>query len=344
MESPFVGHSEMARRMREVDWAGTTLGPPQRWPASLRTAVELLLRSQLPMYVAAGPRWALLYNDAYAPLLGDRHPDALAAPFATTWPELWPGLQPALADALAGKAVFQEDMPMLLARRDRPEEAWFTYSLSALGADESGAEGVFCACTETTGRVIGERRLRALSELARLGDATDVQAAGTAAVDVLSRYRADVPPPCSTCSTATAAVHGSWPRRASSRASRWPRRRSATTTSGRRPSGRWRRPGSAPSSPVWPAPCLTGGSPAAVRCAPGFSAASGTTRRRSTRPSPCRSGSARTGRRECSSPASAPTWRWTTTTARSSSWSASTSPRPPLPRTRSPRSSGVPST
>ncbi len=193
MESPFVGHSEMARRMREVDWAGTTLGPPQCWPASLRTAVELLLRSQLPMYVAAGPRWALLYNDAYAPLLGDRHPDALAAPFATTWPELWPGLQPALADALAGKAVFQEDMPMLLARRGRPEEAWFTYSLSALGADESGAEGVFCACTETTGRVVGERRLRALSELARLGDATDVQAAGTAAVDVLSRYRADVP-------------------------------------------------------------------------------------------------------------------------------------------------------
>ena len=91
MESPFVGDSEMARRMREVEWAGTPLGPPHRWPAALRTAVGLLLRSQLPMYIAAGPEWALLYNDAYAPMLGARHPQALAAPFATTWPEGGPG-------------------------------------------------------------------------------------------------------------------------------------------------------------------------------------------------------------------------------------------------------------
>ena len=150
MESPFVGDSEMARRMREVDWARTSLGPPPGWPAALRTAVTLLLRSQLPMYVTAGPRWSLLYNDAYAPVLGARHPDALAAAFADAWPEVWPGLQPVLADALAGKAVFQEDMPMLLARRGWPEEAWFTYSLSAVG--EPGTGGVFCACTETTGR------------------------------------------------------------------------------------------------------------------------------------------------------------------------------------------------
>ncbi len=193
MESPFVGDSEMARRMREVDWVGTPLGPPAGWPPALRTAVELLLRSQLPMYVAAGPRWSLLYNDAYAPMLGARHPDALAAAFADAWPEVWPGLQPVLADALAGKAVFQEDLPMLLARRGWPEEAWFTYSLSAIGGEEPGADGVFCACTETTAQVVGERRLRALGELAELGSATDVEAAGAAAVEVLSRYRADVP-------------------------------------------------------------------------------------------------------------------------------------------------------
>ena len=165
MESPFVGDSEMARRMREVEWAGTPLGPPHRWPAALRTAVGLLLRSQLPMYVAAGPEWALLYNDAYAPMLGARHP----------------------------QAVFQEDLPMLLARQGWPEETWFTFSLSAVGAVESGADGVFCACTETTGRVIGERRLRALGELAELGSVTDAKAAGVAAVDVVARDRADVP-------------------------------------------------------------------------------------------------------------------------------------------------------
>ena len=70
-------------------------------------------------------------------------------------------------------------MVHLLAERDRGEDP--------------GADGVFCACTETTAQVVGERRLRALGELAELGSATDVEAAGAAAVEVLSRYRADVP-------------------------------------------------------------------------------------------------------------------------------------------------------
>ena len=74
-------------------------------------------------------------------MLGARHPQALAVPFATTWPEVWPGLQPALADALAGKAVFQEDLPMLLARQGWPEETWFTFSLSAVGAAEPARTG-----------------------------------------------------------------------------------------------------------------------------------------------------------------------------------------------------------
>jgi hypothetical protein len=91
VESPFVGDSEMARRMREVDWAGTPLGPPDWWPAALRTTVGLMLRSQLPMYVAWGPQWRLLYNDAYALLLGARHPGALGAEFPLVWPEVWAG-------------------------------------------------------------------------------------------------------------------------------------------------------------------------------------------------------------------------------------------------------------
>ena len=191
MESPFVGDSEMARRMRDVAWADTAFGPPDGWPVALRTAVELMLRSTLPMYVAWGPRRGLLYNDAYAPLLGTRHPDALGAEFATVWPEVWPALRTAFDEVLAGSAVFQEDQLMLLERRGRPEEGHFTYSLGAIGTGDAG--GIFCACTETTGRVVGERRLRALAELGELPGAPDVEAACTAAVGVLAAYRADVP-------------------------------------------------------------------------------------------------------------------------------------------------------
>ena len=56
MESPFVGDSEMARRMRDVAWADTPFGSPDDWPRTLRTAVALMLGSTLPMYVAWGPR------------------------------------------------------------------------------------------------------------------------------------------------------------------------------------------------------------------------------------------------------------------------------------------------
>jgi PAS domain S-box-containing protein len=191
VESPFVGDSEMAGRMRTLDWAGTPAGPSAGWPAALRTAVALLLRSRLPMYVAWGPQQLLLYNDAYAPLLGARHPRALGAPFADIWPEVWPGLQPVFRDVLAGTSVFQEDLLMVLERRGWPEEAYFTFSLSGIGDDEGA--GVFCTCTETTRRVVGERRLLALGELGELGGAADVEAACTAAVEVLSAHRADVP-------------------------------------------------------------------------------------------------------------------------------------------------------
>jgi PAS domain S-box-containing protein len=193
VESPFVGDSEMARRMREADWAGTPLGPPDGWPAPLRTAVGMMLRSQLPMYVAWGPQWQLLYNDAYAPLLAARHPDALGAPFATTWPEVWPGLRPAFEEVLAGTALFQEDLLMVLERRGYPEEAYFTFSVSAAGEPGSAYVGAFCACTETTQAVVGERRLRALGELGELAGAPDVETACAEAVEVLAGYRADVP-------------------------------------------------------------------------------------------------------------------------------------------------------
>jgi hypothetical protein len=183
----------MARRMREVPWAVTPFGPPDRWPAALRTAVALMLRSKLPMYVAWGPRWRPLHNDAYAPLLGARHPDALGAEFPAVWPEVWPALRAAFQEVLTGSVVHREDQLMVLRRRGRPEEGHFTYSLGAIGGDDGRDIGVFCACTETTGRVVGERRLRALAELGKLATSSDAEAACTAAVEVLAAHRADVP-------------------------------------------------------------------------------------------------------------------------------------------------------
>ncbi len=72
-----AGPSEMAARVLAFDWSATPLGPAETWPESLRTAVGICLSSQLPMFVWWGPELINIYNDAYAPVLGKRHPDAL---------------------------------------------------------------------------------------------------------------------------------------------------------------------------------------------------------------------------------------------------------------------------
>src|SRR4051812_18945629 len=76
----FAGESEMARLMRGHNWAATPLGPVERWPHSLRTAVSIVLGSRYPMFIWWGPDLVCLYNDAYAPIFGKKEHDALGRP------------------------------------------------------------------------------------------------------------------------------------------------------------------------------------------------------------------------------------------------------------------------
>ena len=89
----------------EWDWGRTPLGPIERWPQSLKTAVSMMLECRLPMYIAWGPQFTQIYNDAYRPILGDKHPAALGASAPDTWREVWSTIAPMWRDALQGKPV-----------------------------------------------------------------------------------------------------------------------------------------------------------------------------------------------------------------------------------------------
>src|SRR3712207_3685649 len=108
---------EMGERMRRLDWSGSRLGVPERWPESLRTTVSLLLNSRFPMFVAWGPDLVLLYNDDYAPILGAKHPNALGRPFSEVWAEIWIDIRPFVDRALRGEATFHEDLRLTVRRR-----------------------------------------------------------------------------------------------------------------------------------------------------------------------------------------------------------------------------------
>ena len=150
--------------MRAHDWSTSPLGPPESWPPSLRAVVALMLQSRFPMFVAWGRDLGFLYNGPYTEVLGAKHPRALGRRFYDIWSEIWPDISPLIDAAMAGQATYHEDLPLLMNRKGYDEQTWFTFSYSPV-RDESGkVAGMFCACTETTQKVLALRGLRELNE------------------------------------------------------------------------------------------------------------------------------------------------------------------------------------
>ncbi|HET7730140.1 MAG TPA: PAS domain-containing protein [Usitatibacter sp.] len=168
---------EMIARVQSYDWAGTPLGPMAQWPQSLRIAVGICLSSRFPMFVWWGPTLVNIYNDAYVPILGAKHPEALGRPAQPTWSEIWDVVGPqAEAVMREGAATWNERVLLVMQRHGYVEDTWFTWSYSPIWDESGTVGGVFCACTEETGRVVAERdRDRLLQEVeherARLSEA-----------------------------------------------------------------------------------------------------------------------------------------------------------------------------
>ncbi|MGJ5032088.1 PAS domain-containing protein [Bradyrhizobium sp. HKCCYLS2038] len=156
----------MGRLMLAHDWSTSPLGSPDRWPQSLRSVVGLLLGSKFPMFVAWGTELGFLYNDSYAEVLGGKHPKALGRRFFDIWSEIWSDIEPLIDAAMAGEATYREDLPLLMNRKGFAEQTWFTFSYSPVRDETGRVAGMFCACNETTAKVVAERR--SLEERERL--------------------------------------------------------------------------------------------------------------------------------------------------------------------------------
>jgi len=189
-----AGGGEMGARMRSFDWSPTKLGAVAAWPQSLRTAVSIMLDSAFGMVVAWGPEFIFLYNDRYRPVLGaTKHPSALGRPTRDVFPEVWDFIGPLFEKTRHGEAVALDDVLLPLDRNGYLEECYFTLSYSPIRDESGGVGGMLAVVAETTERVIGERRLATLRELAVLAEARTVDQACANAEVVLSTKAADVP-------------------------------------------------------------------------------------------------------------------------------------------------------
>ena len=188
------GGGEMGARIRAKDWSRTSLGPIESWPHSLRTTVSICLASDLPICIIWGPDLVQIYNDGYRVICGEKHPRSMGQNFAECWREAWPVIGDAHDSALAGDTAFLENQHIFLERHGYVEECFFTFSFSPI-RDESGrVVGLFHPVIEMTAKMLGERRTRALREVAaRTANAKTVHEACAFAAQSLSDQELDVP-------------------------------------------------------------------------------------------------------------------------------------------------------
>lgn len=185
----------MGALMRATDWSKTKLGPVENWPKSLRTMLGVVLGSRFPMLLWWGPGLLHLYNDAYRPILRDKHPASLAAPAAEIWAEVWDVAGPmARSVQQGGPATWTEDLQLFINSGSMAEETYFTFSYSPVPGDDGGVGGLLNTVQETTAKVQSERQIRMLHDLAaRAAEAESEDDAYRIVAEVLSANELDLP-------------------------------------------------------------------------------------------------------------------------------------------------------
>ncbi|MDT0481043.1 SpoIIE family protein phosphatase [Streptomyces doebereineriae] len=149
-----------------IDWAATPLGPPVSWPGPLVDTLRLMLTSDHGMALYWGAEFATLYNLGSTPIVGAKHPWALGRPYKEVFPEVWAHPVSSHFHYVTDtrKPLLVPDELLIMERHGFLEQCYFDSAFQPVLLDDGTAGGVLQILTETTGRVLGERRLRLLSE------------------------------------------------------------------------------------------------------------------------------------------------------------------------------------
>ncbi len=159
---------EMPRRVLERDWSKTPLGPVETWSPALKMSVEVVLASGFPMAVRWGTQLVSIYNDAYAALLGPKHPAALGQPIDRVWPEIADELVPLNLAILRGErpSFFEKMHLWRVERHGAPEDARFTASYSPIPdtSAPNGIGGILVTTLDTTEEYRTDQQLRRITQ------------------------------------------------------------------------------------------------------------------------------------------------------------------------------------
>ena len=158
--------SEAAALIARLDWAQSPLGEANDWPQSLRTAVDIVVNSPMPMLLLLlwGRELIQLYNDGFARLAGNKHPGALGQPAHATWPELESFTAPVYDAVLGGQVRTFTEQPFVMQRNNRDTEIWLDLTYSPIRDEGGQVAGILVTAIETNERRSKTQELQQRSE------------------------------------------------------------------------------------------------------------------------------------------------------------------------------------
>jgi len=175
----------MADLIRAHDWSSTPLGRAQDWSESLLSSVNLMLACAFPSLVFWGSELVQLYNDAFIPLLAERHPSGLGQTAEQCWSDAWQIVGPNLKRVMDDReTVYHQNAIVPIIRDGRLQDIRWTYSYSPIFGKGGYVLGVLVICQDITREVnaaqdLGESEARASRILQSIGDAVIVTDADT---------------------------------------------------------------------------------------------------------------------------------------------------------------------
>lgn len=162
------GGGELGELIRNHDWSHTSLGSVDQWPQSLRTCIQIMLTSRQPYWIGWGKDLIKFYNDPYKAIVGGKHPWALGKPASMVWNEIWRDIEPMLKKVMENnEGTYVESQLLIMERNGYPEETYYTFSYTPVAGDAGDVEGMICANSDDTDRILNERQFRTLTELGK---------------------------------------------------------------------------------------------------------------------------------------------------------------------------------
>jgi two-component sensor histidine kinase len=166
----WLGDGEVATIIRERDWSRTPLGPIERWPGCLRTALGICLHSTTPVAVYWGEELITLYNDVCAQFVGDGHPEALGKPASVLYADIWENVGPILTTTFEqGVPTASRNQPVPLKHDGQWEEVRHDFAANPIHDENGRIAGVMVLAFDITDHLRTARALAdEMAELQRL--------------------------------------------------------------------------------------------------------------------------------------------------------------------------------